>query len=631
MAERHEAANEDDVEVELPPSSDSGPAALALSVGKGSRDRNVNAKTAAFLDEQTAILRLQKEHLHEQRELQLSHLKWRRFSDWMKAALQLSTALVAVAVAAGVGAAIWDAVHANSVVVDAFRSPPGLSAKGLDGTVMASGVLDELNRMQAETRAARAKRGVKDAWSSDIKVEVPDTGVSIGEVMRDLHRWLGHETHVAGDLVETEGGGLRLTVRGDGIAAKSFDGTAAELPKLATQAAEYVYGEAEPYFAATYLIGHGRDAEALPLVRSKFESARPEERPYLLNSWGNALLDFGRINEALPKYQEAVRLKPDYWSALVNMVNVEIALQREEGAWRDGVAMQKAAHRGQTGAKVEEYYFNYPDLLTWNLGPERAAFVADMEQHGGIGSNVAQNGPLIADVAARMHDPAAAELYLQTSIDVDKDPFAQAMIHFVHGWGALDRGDGPRAAQELEAFNTAYPTPSIGIQVPGYHCWLAQAEEMAGHPDKADAVLASGGRYVDCWRFKADILDHRGDWAGAQKAYADAVALAPDLPAAYYSWGLALARHGDLSAAEARFAQAHERGPRWADPLKAWGDALGAQGRLPEAEVKYAEAVKDAPRWIALRLAYGNALRAERKFREAIAQYHAVSQAAGHG
>ena len=33
--------------------------------------------------------------------------------------------------------------------------------------------------------------------------------------------------------------------------------------------------------------------------------------------------------------------------------------------------------------------------------------------------------------------------------------------------------------------------------------------------------------------------------SGAQKASADAVALAPDLPAAYCSWGLALERHGD--------------------------------------------------------------------------------------
>ena len=129
------------------------------------------------------------------------------------------------------------------------------------------------------------------------------------------------------------------------------------------------------------------------------------------------------------------------------------------------------------------------------------------------------------------------------------------------------------------------------------------AEEVAGHPGKADAVLASGGKYVDCYRFRADIIDGRGDWPGAQKAYAEAVALAPDLPAAYYSWGLALARHGDLPAAVAKLKNANERGPHWADPLKAWGDVLLRQGQPKQARAKYDEALRFAPNWGALRAA----------------------------
>jgi tetratricopeptide (TPR) repeat protein len=113
-------------------------------------------------------------------------------------------------------------------------------------------------------------------------------------------------------------------------------------------------------------------------------------------------------------------------------------------------------------------------------------------------------------------------------------------------------------------------------------------------------VLKSTGTYVDCYRFRADILDGRRDWAGAQKAYAEAVALAPDLPAAYYSWGVALGRHGDVSGAQARLKDAHERGPHWADPLKAWGDALAAQGHFRDAIAKYDEALRYAPDWQAL-------------------------------
>ncbi len=134
------------------------------------------------------------------------------------------------------------------------------------------------------------------------------------------------------------------------------------------------------------------------------------------------------------------------------------------------------------------------------------------------------------------------------------------------------------AAIEMEAFGTAYADPAVSSNNPGYNCWIAPAEEAAGHPEKADALLKTAGTFVDCYRFRADILDGRGDWPGAQKAYADAVALAPDLPAAYYSWGVALARHGDLAGAEAKFKGANQSGPHWADPLKAWGDVLVKQG-----------------------------------------------------
>jgi len=63
----------------------------------------------------------------------------------------------------------------------------------------------------------------------------------------------------------------------------------------------------------------------------------------------------------------------------------------------------------------------------------------------------------------------------------------------------------------------------------------ALSYEKTGEPAKADAALNAAGKFtfVDCYRFRGDVLDLRGDWPGAQKAYAEAVALAPDLPAGY--------------------------------------------------------------------------------------------------
>jgi tetratricopeptide (TPR) repeat protein len=77
--------------------------------------------------------------------------------------------------------------------------------------------------------------------------------------------------------------------------------------------------------------------------------------------------------------------------------------------------------------------------------------------------------------------------------------------------------------------------------------------------------------------------------------------LAPDLPAGYYSWGLALARHGDLVGAAAKLNDASVRGPHWADPLKAWGDVLVKQDKRRDALLKYDEALRYAPNWAALK------------------------------
>jgi len=152
---------------------------------------------------------------------------------------------------------------------------------------------------------------------------------------------------------------------------------------------------------------------------------------------------------------------------------------------------------------------------------------------------------------------------------------------------------------------SACPVPG-----PTTSSWIALAEEAAGHPDKADALLKSAGTLVDCYRFRADILDGRNDWRAAQKAYAAAVVLAPDLPAAHYSWGVALLKHGDLAGAIAKLKDATERGPHWADPLKAWGDVLAKQGQRKEALAKYDEALKYAPNWVALKQARDAAAKA---------------------
>ena len=576
------------------------PTGTGLAEGMAFEQAEGTAEARDYLHVARRLMSLQMEHLHEQRALALSHLRLRRFTDRLKAATQTFISLVTAIVAVFVVIMIHDAFTSQSVIVDPFDAPPALAARGLTGKGVASALLDQLTRLQAAARGTAARRDLSNAWTNDIKVQVPETGVSIGEIDRLLKSRFGNDLHIDGDLVQTETGGLVLTVRGDGLLPKSFSGKAPDLPLLTSQAAEYIYGQFQPSLYATYLLDAGRNADAVAFSKAAYATAPVAERPFLLNAWANALGNTGAPPaQALALYRAALALKPDYWVAYANVMNTALAMGDEEGAWQGGEAMRRAAG-GRPGAARELDYGNW-DLLTWNLQAWREAIAADAESHSGVGSLTNSAAPAIADIDARLHDPAAAELQLQTAQSDAADPTVAALSHFVHGRLAAEAGDFVHAEAEMAAFGTAFADPVVSSDYPGYNCWIAPAEEAAGHAARADAVLKLAGHFVDCARFRGDILDGRGDWPGAQRAYADAVAMAPDLPAAYYSWGVALARHADLAGAADKLSEANQRGPHWADPLKEWGDVLARAGQAAEARAKYQEALIYAPKWAALR------------------------------
>ena len=198
-----------------------------------------------------------------------------------------------------------------------------------------------------------------------------------------------------------------------------------------------------------------------------------------------------------------------------------------------------------------------------------------------------------------MHDVEAAALRLKTTPVDEKNVPDVAAAAMDRALLAEEVGDLKAAAQEWDAFAVAYANPTVSTANPQNICYAAVTYEKTGQPAKADAALNAVGKltFVDCYRFRGDLLDLRGDWAGAQAWYAKAVKLGPSIPSGYYSWGVALAKHGDLDGAAAKFKDANQKGPHWADPLKAWGDVLAKQGKTKEALVKYDEALKYAPNW----------------------------------
>jgi len=82
------------------------PAAVSIALGQRSSPgaAAVDAEAAAFLRDQRRLINLQTEHLHEQRELQLAHLRVRRWKDRMSLSLQGLAVLAGAVIAVGFAA-----------------------------------------------------------------------------------------------------------------------------------------------------------------------------------------------------------------------------------------------------------------------------------------------------------------------------------------------------------------------------------------------------------------------------------------------------------------------------------------------------------------------------------------------
>jgi tetratricopeptide (TPR) repeat protein len=583
---------------ETAPATDSFAAAIAARLS--AIDPQVAKDTSAYLLDQSRLLKIQAQHLNDEHELRLSHLRGQNLGQRLRIAFQLFVALVATVIGVGGAILIDDAVSSRRVVVDAFQAPPALAARGVSGTVVAGALLDELTRMRTATRtSAAAKRDLSSAWAHEVRVSLPDSGISLGELSALLRERFGHDLHIGGDLVQTGAGGLALTVRGNGVAPKTFTGSADDLDRLSIQAAQYVYAESQPLLWAIYLENEFRFAEEVAFIKSVYSTVAPADRPYLLNSWANAQATLaGNSSEISALYREAIRLKPDYWVAYSNLVATLYQMGREEEAWQTRERFSRIAN----GDSQALPYLAGTAWIVSDQQTQLGSIAADSDANAGLGTTDSAASPNMAVSQVLLHDTAAAGLTLQTGKFDDRDPAGPVTMKFARGLLELETGDVAGAVRDMEGARASLGNPLIDTNVPAnISCWTAVAEEAAGHPDKADAAIRAGGRFVDCYRFRADFLDGRGDWTSAQKGYAEAVALAPDLAAAYYSWGVALMRHGDLEGAEAKLKDANQRGPHWADPLKAWGDVLAKQGKIQEALAKYDEALRYAPNWAQLR------------------------------
>jgi tetratricopeptide (TPR) repeat protein len=589
----------------------SNAAADALALGGASRE-----KADAYLEEQLRFARLQSQNLIEQNAFELSHLRWRRLNDQLSGALRIILVVLGLAVLAGLAVLLWNASEADGLIVDSFSAPADFAARGVGGDVLANDITNRLAHIRAVANANSISNSsdVSKNGEDDIKADIPDTGVSLGEVWRLLRRWLGNEQHLTGSLRELPDGKIALhAVFADGTLLDAT-GPAGDLDALEQNLAEQAFAHFDPSNTVLYLWAiRGSQAALRQAERNALGTRGRQAQATGYSLWSNVTRGAtGDIPLSIQRIHISLALDPRLQAAHGELAIEEHLLGHDEIALAEERAAAEQIERDQPrplqGAGYVEVHNGALQRIAEMLGDFDAA-----ERVACGPTCIPDNLSAAALYAARRHDLPAARAFLHAAQASGKaDPVQSADAAY---YIAMGEDDGRSAAALVKRRMAS----QAGSYSAGY---LAVVDRVETHPMVAMALAlagdAAGARRIadmtpaDCYPCqiaRASAATAAKDWARADFWFAHATALAPSLPFAYTDWGMMLLAKGDYDAAIAKFGSAHDKGPHFADPLEGWGEALIAKNRSDLALPKFEEAAKYAPNWQRLHQKWGEALK----------------------
>jgi tetratricopeptide (TPR) repeat protein len=607
-----------------------GAAPLAVDLARGG-----SAKAETYLDEQTKLTRLQIEDLKREDRLRHWSLRVRHVSDVLKLGFELAIAFIVAAIAVGLGVVIWQAAHADGLVIESFDVPTPMAQRGLTGSVIANKLLDRLTVMQNETNSTRPASSFAHDWTNDIKVEIPDTGVSLGQIVRFLDDWLGRQMHLSGELYETPSG-VALTVRMDNDPGQTFEGSATDLNGVVAKAAETVYARAQPYRYGVFLSQQGRIGESVAAER-RVAAAGPAAE----TAWADAGLAISMENRG--DYQQARAYVAEGRKANPDLPNPDLILYAVaywEGRDEESLAALRRGNDLLRGRGAREWSPDIIEPALENIESNLAELTGDYIQalvkyvNIGTGSDEAiLSNDAVFDVA--MHDGSAAERALVGLDDMHSEDATRDADTSRALW-LMQQKEWRGAIALLQSTIVAARRDEMGSKGwwnADFHLraeampQLAYAHAMLGEFDQADAVFRTLPEDCDiCMRYRGKAEAARHNWSAATHWFALVSARSPDIPFADTDWGEMLLRKGDLDGAIAKFESANKKGPHFADPLEMWGEALIAKNRSELALAKFEEANNYAPNWGRLHLKWAEALLWTNRRDEAKAQFAAAGR-----
>jgi tetratricopeptide (TPR) repeat protein len=587
--------------------------ALSLALQKAANDPELSRTASEYLVEQRCLVQLQIKHFDEERRLAIAAAKRKRYADRVRNTLSTLVALIVLGLVVAISRMTIEAINDHSIVVEGFSVPPDLAARGASSQAVAENLVSRLAaiRSTANRNSLAQTEEIHADQASRVKIEIPQTGVSLDELEHFVHRWLGHQILVNGEVRNETGGDISIGLHIADAEPIEVRGPSADLDRLIQETAERAFSSVDPSNYIIYLLASDRGPEALNAaeryVRSsdvqKTGSAQNRATAYSL--WGVADPDRHR---ALSRSLIAIDLDPRVMVGWVEAARSSAQLGHDQAA--------NEYYHKVLGTKIEEQLpqirRGYPYVIREaHIAIDRATgdFAALDADYRGQPSSVIEGYAQRARVAAALHDESLSREQLADALVAGaSDDEARDTRWYV----SSAAGDWSQALVDAKALVEEETAKKPAASEPDwtgeralqtvYRPRLAYAELMNRDLASASALMTQTA--ADCYlcvRIRALIAASAGDPAGADRWFAEAVRQAPDLPTAYLEWGQTLLVRGDLAGATKQLTLAHEKGLHFADPLKALGDVLVKQGRPREALAKYDQGLKYAPNWAALK------------------------------
>ena len=541
-------------------------------------------------------------------------LKQERLIGWdiaerrMGVALKALTGLAGVVAAFALGALVWNAAHADNLVIEAFSVPPALAERGITGESLARQLIEDLAAINEVGHSQDKQRGFAADWGKALALEVPATGISLTQADQWLKEKLGHQVHVNAEVVVGPDGALRVIAHSGTHAIAPFVGDEADIPAMVQRVAEGVYAREQARSYAGYLLNSRRFDEAAAWLRPRTHLPLARDRARAFNGLG-LWAKIADPTQGSEFFRRAINADPTFGYAYGNLADVETTLGHLDhafGLWPQMAELVRNDRRILEDARASGANDAREKMATL-LGDYAGQLAARRErrqlaQLGTTSRDLAE--PKIATSLASLHDlrPARAELGFDAETPDEARQKAVALQ-------AIEiSGENWAAAQTAGAQAGLAPSPLVLAHLGR----MAEAQALIGATglDNVTAVIERGR-----------IASLAGDAAGADHWFGEAVRMAPSLPIANYFWGRALLQRGRPDLAIAKFTLATEKGPRFADAWSAWGEALLAQGQARAAEGKFKQADRYAPNWGRNHLKWGEALAKLGKKDAALAQW----------